>query len=116
MKIVGWFRTKAWLIASVSKLAEELEKMRYEASQLLAEARDQAVDATTERDDALERLAMTTRDRDQAWCDLAFETAALPSLPASERAELLLLRDTNRDLESRLHILQTANMNRDARV
>lgn len=101
MRIRYWLRTKTKLVHQCTMLVG-----------LVTEARDAAVDLTAERDDALERLAMATRDRDQAWCDLAFERApaGLPSLPASERAELLLLRDTNRDLESRLHILQMANM------
>ncbi|WP_433252929.1 hypothetical protein ACQPYK_08685 [Streptosporangium sp. CA-135522] len=110
--IRGWFRTTAALTREFDKLRTRVAELGAE----LEEARDEAVELATERDDLRERLALATRTARLAREGVKLWNAIDPRrrpLTTPERAELLLLRHTHRELEKRLAILQQANMDKD---
>lgn len=108
--IRDWFRTTKAIAAGLDVLRTRLTDL----VELLEEAREECVDVASERDGALERLAQAERERDEAWRLLAGEeTRPIPALTPGHRAEIARERARADALESRLAVLQRANMRLD---
>lgn len=108
--IRDWFRTTKALAAGLDRIRARITQLTAE----LEEVREECVTLAAERDNLTEKLAQAERDRDSVWRAIALEeTRPIPALPADARAEVRRERERADALESRLALLQEANMRLD---